>query len=206
MNHQLTAELAAAAARLVVEEGMEYGQAKRKAARAMGRQRVRAGELPTNEAVEDEVRAQIETFHADSQPIELAALRRVALQWMEQLHGFRPHLTGAVWRGTATRLSSVHIDLFCDDAKAAEIELINRGVEFDVTSAPGRPGGEPIDVLTVDSRSPELDDRVTVHLTVRDLDDLRGALKPDGRGRTWRGDLRSVQRLLAEAGRTGVAP
>ena len=37
MGVSLAAEIASAAARLVVDEGMEYGQAKRKAARQLGR-------------------------------------------------------------------------------------------------------------------------------------------------------------------------
>jgi exodeoxyribonuclease-3 len=40
------------------------------------------------------------------------------LRWMARLADFRPHLSGAVWRGTATRLSDVHLDLYCDDSKA----------------------------------------------------------------------------------------
>jgi hypothetical protein len=36
---------------------------------------------------------------------------------------------------------------------------------------------------------------VTLHLLLHDLDDLRGALKPDARGRSWRGDLAALQRL-----------
>jgi hypothetical protein len=47
---------------------------------------------------------------------------------MDRLAEFRPHLTGAVWRGTATRLNSVHLQLFCDDSKAAEIELLNQKI------------------------------------------------------------------------------
>jgi hypothetical protein len=35
---------------------------------------------------------------------------------------------------------------------------------------------------------------------VHDHDDLRGALKPDARGRPWRGDLAAVERLLAVEG------
>ncbi len=144
MNPTLTAEIAAAAARLVVEDGMEYGPAKRKAARSLGRQSVRPAELPSNEAVEDEVRDYLALFHADTQPAELAALREVAAQWMERLAEFRPHLTGAVWRGTATRLDNVHLQLYCDDSKAAEIALINAGVDYDVDSRPGPRGGEPL--------------------------------------------------------------
>ena len=195
----VTAELAAVAARLVVEEGLEYAEAKRKAARALppGRGGSRP-ELPSNEAVEDEVRSHIALFHADTQPAELAALRRVALRWMERLAEFRPHVTGAVWRGTATRLSAVHLDLFADDIKSPEIALINLGTAYEA-SDDGRAGrrGEPMTVLTLDERCPELGERVTIHLSVRDHDDLRGALKPDAGGRTWRGDLRALRDRLA---------
>jgi len=183
------------AARLVVDEGMEYTAAKRRAARDLGR-RGRQPELPSNEALEDEVRAHIALFCADTQPAELQALREVALLWMQRLAEFRPHLSGAVWRGTATRLSAVHVDLYCDDPKAAEIMLVNAGVNYDVGSVQ-RPGAEPLCVLTVGSRSAGLRDLVSVHLHLHDFDDQRGALKPDARGRPWRGDTGAVQRLLA---------
>ena len=187
-------EIAAVAAGLVVDEGMEYAAAKRKAARDFGGR----PELPSNEQVEDAVREHIEIFCADTQPAELHALREVALLWMQRLAEFRPHLSGAVWRGTATRLSSVMLDLYCDDPKAAEIMLINAGVDYDSQSQ-DRPGAEPLHVLTVSTKSRELNDIVTVHLLLHDLDDQRGALKPDARGRSWRGDLAALQRLL-EAG------
>jgi len=183
-------ELAAVAARLVVDEGMEYSAAKRKAARDFGSR----PELPSNEQVEDAVREHIELFCADTQPAELQALREAALLWMGRLAEFRPHVSGAVWRGTATRLSSVHLDLYCDDPKAAEIALVNAGVHYDVGSL-NRPGREPLSVLTVSERSLALGEHVTLHLMLHDLDDQRGALKPDARGRSWRGDLAALQRL-----------
>jgi hypothetical protein len=188
-------EIAAAAARLVVEEGMEYGPAKRRAARDLGRGGTRASDLPGNDVVEDEVREYLAIFCAETQPAELAALRAVARVWMERLAEFRPHLTGAVWRGTATRLNNVHIELFCDDSKAAELALIDRKVDYDVGSRNG-PRGEPIDVLTVAQTSQQLGERVTVHLSVLDHDDLRGALKPDAGGRSQRGDLAALHRLM----------
>jgi len=186
-------EIASAAARLVVEEGMEYAAAKRKAGREWGRR----AELPSNEQVEDAVREHIDLFCADTQPAELRALRDVALLWMQRLAAFRPHLAGAVWRGTATRHSAVLIDLYCDDLKAAEIALINAGEDYD-SGAIDRPGREPLTVLTVASPSRALGEPVTVHLSLHDHDDQRGALKPDARGRSWRGDLAAVQRLLTE--------
>ena len=193
-----TEEIAATAARLVVEEGMEYGPAKRRAARQLGRHSQRASELPSNDEVEEEVRTYLSIFCAETQPAELTALRAVARIWMERLAEFRPHLTGAVWRGTATRLNNVHLQLFCDDSKAAELALIDRGVAYDVGSATS-PRGAEVDVLSVSSPSAELGEHVTVHLSVLDHDDLRGALKPDATGRSQRGDLAALLKLMALA-------
>jgi hypothetical protein len=198
MSSTLTDEIAATAARLVVEEGMEYGPAKRRAARQLGRHSTRASELPSNDAVEDEVRTYLSIFCADTQPAELAALRAVARVWMERLAEFRPHLTGAVWRGTATRLNNVHLQLFCDDSKAAELALIDRGVSYEVGSTTSLRGAE-VDVLSVSSLSTELGEHVTVLLSVLDHDDLRGALKPDASGRSQRGDLAALRKLVEPA-------
>lgn len=196
MTSALTEEIAATAARLVVEEGMEYGPAKRRAARALGRASTRAAQLPGNDLVEDEVRSYLALFCADTQPAELAELRAIAAIWMERLAEFRPHLTGAVWRGTATRLNNIHLELFCDDSKAAELALIDRRVDYDVGSRDG-PRGLPIDVLGIAHTSAALGERVTVHLSVLDHDDLRGGLKPDAGGRAQRGDLAALRQLIA---------
>ncbi len=187
-------ELTVAAAQLVVEEGMEYGAAKRKAARSFG-SRV---ELPSDEQVEAAVREHIEIFCADTQPAELRALREVAALWMGRMADFRPHVSGAVWRGTATRLSTVRLDLYCDDPKAAEIAMINADEDYDsgALDLPGR--REPLSVLTVATPSATLGERVTVHLLLHDLDDQRGALKPDAQGRSWRGDLAALQKRMTD--------
>jgi hypothetical protein len=189
----LSDEIAVAAAVWVVDEGMEYGAAKRKAARAFG-SRVA---LPSDEQVEDAVREHIQLFCADTQPAELQALREVAALWMSRLAAFRPHLSGAVWRGTATRLSTVRLDLYCDDPKAAEIALINAGEDYDSGALDGPGRREPLPVLTVATFSAALGETVTVHLLLRDLDEQRGALQPDARGQTWRGDLAALQALRA---------
>jgi hypothetical protein len=193
-------ELAAAAARLVVEQGLEYADAKRKVVRGQVRVKV-----PTNAAIEDEVRSHLSLYCSDTQPAELRALRKLALKWMLRLAAFRPHLGGAAWRGTATRLSSLHLDLYCDDAKTMEITLINLGIPYDSASLPagqgGRRGGEPVPLLSIADACPELGSTVTLLLAVRDVDDLRGALKPDAGGRSWRGDASALRRLLdAEVG------
>ncbi|HET6599995.1 MAG TPA: hypothetical protein VFG60_08535 [Burkholderiaceae bacterium] len=192
MTSMLTQEIATAAARLVVEDGMEYGPAKRRAARLLGG--TRSNELPGNDKIEDEVRTYLRLFCADTQPTELAALRSVALAWMERLAEFRPHVTGAVWRGTATRLNDVHLDLFCDDPKSAEIALIDRRIPFETGSSPR--GGEAVSVLSLSEFSPALGEHIGVHLSVLDHDDLRGALKPDASGHSWRGDASALRKLI----------
>lgn len=197
MTGTLSAEIAAAAARLVVEEGMEYGAAKRRAARDLGAGRRSVG-LPGNDEVENEVRAYIDLFHADSQPVELAALRELAARWMERLPAFRPHLTGAVWRGTATRLSDIHIDLYCDDPKSAELALIDMRVDYEVSTIE-RPRGESASVLNLYVPGDAPQARVRIALTVLDYDDLRGALRVDGRGQSQRGDLAALKALRAAA-------
>ncbi len=194
MRAHATEEIAATAARLVVEEGLEYGPAKRRAVKQLGLNG--RAELPDNQQVEDAVVDYISLFCADTQPAELRALRELAAVWMERLAEFRPHLTGAVWRGTATRLNDVHLQLYCDDSKSAEILLIGKGVEYDVSSAPG-PRGD-VDRLSLSVNCPALGEHIGVHLTILDADDIRGALKPDARGRTDRGDLAALQQLLAE--------
>jgi hypothetical protein len=195
----LACEIAAAAARLIVEEGMEYGAAKRRIAREMGVARGPERALPSNEAVEDEVRAYLALFRSDTQPAELAALRRIALRWMQRLAQFRPHLGGAVWRGTATRLSMIHLDLYADDPKAPEIALINLGVAYDAGEAGTGRRGEPLSVLSLADRCAELGEAVTVHVALHDHDDLRGALRPDAQGRSWRGDAKALAQLLEAA-------
>ena len=191
-------EVAQAAARLIVEDGLDYGSARRKALQAHGEGGHRLRDAPSNEAIEDEVRAHIAIFCADTQPLELRALRETALRWMLRLSEFRPHVGGAVWRGTATRQSIVRIDLYCDDTKAPEIALLNKGIDYETVSEPlGR--GEHSLTLVLAERSEALSDWITIHLNVLDLDDLRGALKPDARGQTWRGDAAALQRLLEPA-------
>jgi len=189
----LTDEIAASAAQCVVEEGLEYGPAKRRALKLLGLPPKTP--LPNNDQVEAQVREYIEIFCADTQPIELMALRQHALMWMNRLAAYRPYLGGAVWHGTATRLSDIYLQLFCDDAKSTEIDLINQGVEFEARTVNGL-HGDPVEALSIHSFCDELGEEIGVHLLVNDFDDVRGALKADAQGRSPRGDVEAVKRLI----------
>jgi hypothetical protein len=87
------------------------------------------------------------------------------------------------------------LQLFCDDSKSAEIELINKGVEFEARTVSGL-HGDPVEALSIHSFCDELNEEIGVHLLVNDFDDVRGALKLDSRGRSPRGDLAAVKRLI----------
>jgi hypothetical protein len=196
----LTSEISAAAARMVVEEGLEYGPAKRRAVKHLGLSNRTA--LPGNDAIEEAVRDYISLFLSDTQPMELLALRQLALVWMTRMAQFRPHLGGAVWRGTATRRSDIYIQLFCDDPKSAEIALIDFQVSYVPRTVTGFTGGS-VEALSVHSFCQALGEEVGVHLLIYDYDDLRGALKPEVKGslpaRAQRGDMAAVRVLLHDA-------
>ncbi len=192
-SDQTLEELLNTASRLVVEEGLEYGPAKRRAIKQLGLPT--RTPLPDNDAVEDAVREYIEIFCADTQPVELRALRELALTWMERLPQFRPHLSGAVWHGTATRLSDIYIGLFCDEPKSPEIALINHNARYEAREVTGF-NGETVNALSIHSLCSPLQETVGVHLMVYDLDDIRGALQKDNKGRRPRGDIEALQALL----------
>ena len=192
-SHTLRAEIAATAARMVVEEGLDYGPAKRRAIRHLGLP-TRAA-MPGNDEIEDAVLEYIGIFCTETQAVELAALRQLALRWMERMVQFRPHLSAAVWRGTATRLSDIHIELFCDDSKSAEIYLIDLKLDYQPRTVTGL-RGDAVDTLSVHDFCTGLDEMVGVHLLVYDHDDLRGAMRPDAKGRPQRGDLKALRRLV----------
>lgn len=190
----LKSEIAAVAAALVIEEGLEYGPAKRRAVKQMALPA--RTELPDNDALEEAVREYIDLFCADTQATELAALRELALVWMQRMSDFRPYLTGAVWHGTATRLSDIYVQLFCDDPKSAEIALIEHNVDYEPRTVRGFTGGD-VEALSLSSLCKPLNETIGVHLMVYDHDDLRGALRPDAKGRTPRGDIAALQKLLS---------
>lgn len=186
-------DIADVAARMVVEEGLEYGPAKRQAAKHLGLSP--RTPLPSNEQVELAVEEYIRIFCADTQPEELRVLRELALRWMLRLEAFRPHLGGAVWRGTATRHSDIYLHLFCDDSKAAELALLDQGVRFEVTTVSGLQG-RMVDALSIHQAHAAWGVHIGIHLLVGDFDDLRGALQPDARGRRLRGDAQALQKML----------
>jgi len=188
----LRAEIAAAAARLIAEDGMDYGSAKRKAVKQiLGNQKIRGDVLPDNAAIEEEVRQYQALFFADTQPARLQHLRELALQIMLQLTPFRPHLTGAVWNGTAGEHSEIRLHLFADSPKDVEIYLLNKNIDFDVSESPHSNNREaPVETLSF------LWQHEGVHLTVYATDDLRNHARKPVAGKSEHASIETLRALL----------
>lgn len=193
-TEQLRAEIAAAAARMIAEDGADYGTAKRKAARQiLGNARVRGEVMPGNAQIEDEVRIYNEIFFADTQPARLLHLRQLAVELMDELADFNPYLIGAVLNGTANVHSDIHLQLFVESTKDVEIFLMNQNVDFEVSESRGAGShAAPLEMLSFIWRGEG------VHLALSDVDAVRASPKSDPEGRQMRADVRAVRALLAK--------
>jgi hypothetical protein len=196
--HRVREEIAIAAARLIAEEGLDYSSAKRKAARqVVGQARVAGEWLPDNDQIEEEIREYQALFQADSQPAVLRRLREFALDWMKRLAAFNPYLTGAVLNGTAGEHSDIHLQVFCDNPKEVAIYLLNANVQYDVSETRHFGGRGTIETLSFLSRGAPEEGPIGMHIALYDIDDLRGAVRADARGRTQRANAEAVEALLA---------
>ena len=125
----MRARIAAAAARLMAEDGIDdFALAKRKAARQLGASDTES--LPRNDEIEAELRAYRDLYQADEHPQVIGELRRTALDVMQTLEQFSPYLTGPVLKGTAGPYAEIELQLFPDSAKDVEIFLLDRNISF----------------------------------------------------------------------------
>jgi hypothetical protein len=126
---QLRRSIAAAAARLMADDGIEdFATAKRKAARQLGAAETES--LPSNDEIEESLRDYQALFQGEEHREHLMALRQIALEVMAELADFRPCLTGPVLDGTAGRYAAIQLDLFADSSKDVEIFLLSRDVDY----------------------------------------------------------------------------
>jgi hypothetical protein len=195
----LRAEIAVAAARMIAEDGADYGSAKRKAARQiLGDNKIRGDLLPDNAQIEEEVRLHNALFFGDTQPARLRHLRLLALELMAQLAQFSPYLTGAALNGTAGEHSDIHLQLFTESAKDVEIFLLNQNIQYEVSeSAHFRSGHEDVETLSFLMRQDGAPAE-GVHLSLYHIDDLRGGLKATPGKRPERANAETLRRLMQE--------
>ncbi len=174
----LRSAIAAAAARMMAADGIDdFALAKRKAARQLGATDMQA--LPTNEEVEAELRTYLALYQGEEQRERIDELRRVALEVMHVLAAHRPYLSGPVLKGTAGRYADVDLQLFTDDVKSVELQLLNQGIAYEISEQRRFAGDEArvVTLLAIDW------DGVPVNVAVHAARDERTTLKhtPGGR-------------------------
>ena len=181
-NQDMRRRIAHAAARILAEDGsLDYGSAKRKAARQLGAPD--SGNLPDNQQIEEALRSYQALYQADETREQLALLRQTAIEYMEQLADFDPHLTGSVLNGTAGRHADINLQLFTDDQKEVEFLLMRLKMPYQTAEhrASDTPGKIYPRFIIDDPRAP-------IDLVVYPATELRGMkrLQADGSSRRLR--------------------
>lgn len=198
---QLRQLIAQQAARMMAEEGIsDYAYAKRKASRQLGATDINC--MPTNAEIEEEIRLFHEIYNSEDQPAHLRQLRTDALLVMQLLERFEPHLTGAVWDGTAGKYAETHIHLFADSLKEVEMFLLNQQIPYETNeksyrvsnASADKKGGErkKVPMFTLDGP------HGAIKLSVFEVDDMRTPTKHPGNGsNASRANISELQALIA---------
>jgi hypothetical protein len=194
--------IAAAAARRMVDDGMEAGRAKRQALHDLNLPA--RTPLPNSDVLLRAVREHIAIFCPEAQAQALAQLRHMALRWMQVLQDFAPHLTGAVWDGTATARHDIYVHVFSDDPKAPELALLNGGYRFEAHQGVGLREPE-VSVLTLYDTLAAGQQPTALHFIVNCHDALRGALRARKQDGPARGSIEALRQCLAQPAHEGLA-
>ena len=194
------AEIAAVAAQMIADSGLDYQTAKRKAARQLfGDGHLSASMLPDNDAVDQFLLEHLRLFD-NGHDERVRRYRRAALDWMQRLEPFNPYLSGSVWKGIVAAHAPIHLQVFTDDAKELEIQLLNEGIDYHVSEIAHFAGRDDVPALSF-----WWERDLPILVSVYRYDDLRGALRRQ-RGGTGnggnlpalaeRGNLRAVQEMV----------
>jgi hypothetical protein len=190
----MRARIAAAAARLMAEDGIDdFALAKRKAARSLGAAETEA--LPGNDEIEAELRAYLALYQAEEHPQRITELRAVALEAMQALERFHPYLTGPVLKGIAGPYAEIDLQLFPESSKEVEMFLLEHNIPFE-TQETRRYSGDRVHAVSVFTL---LWDDAPLKLSVFDPRDERVALKTSQAGRVMdRAGIAEVGALLRD--------
>jgi hypothetical protein len=195
LKQQMRTRIAAAAARLMAEDGIDdYSLAKRKAARQLGAEDTRL--LPNNEEIETELRAYQALYQGEEQRERIQQLRARALEAMQLLAQFRPYLAGSVLYGTAGRYSDIELQLFTDDSKSVERFLLNHDIPYDISDRRHFAGDQAraVTVLTLELQE------IRFNLAIYALTDERTVVRTSPAGRPLgRAGIQAVSQLLSSA-------
>lgn len=187
--NEMRRRIAHEAARMIAEDGgIDYGFAKRKAARQLGMPDSR--HLPDNREIEEALRSYQALYQGQEQQDRLSVLRELAVEYMELLSDFDPHLTGPVLNGTAGRHSEINLQLFTDSDKDLEFFLMNRRLAYHRSET--RTEGQIYPHYSLE------DPRAAVGLTIYPTTELRQMRRLQSDGNPRRARLEQVRALLQQ--------
>ncbi|MDX1668128.1 MAG: hypothetical protein R3194_01810 [Limnobacter sp.] len=125
-------QIAMSAAKMIAEEGYDYPSARLKAIKQSGAsKKIKREQQPSDQEIENEVRAYQSLYQSDTQPGELRAMRQEALELMQQIQEFEPIVFGPVVNGTGNKMSDIQLVAFSDDPKEIDYWLLNKDIAFD---------------------------------------------------------------------------
>ena len=186
------------AARLMYEDGVrEYRDAKRKAARRFGSEKVLSlgSHLPSNAEIHAEVQRLIGIHEEDLLPERLMRLRIQALKQMEILEPFRPYLVGSVLSGAVTKRSDIDLHLFADSCEEVEEYLERSGIPFEQEVVTIRHGGEFFEYPHIYIEEGEM----IIECTVYPREEVHRIPKSSITGRPMeRADARKLRKIIGE--------
>lgn len=188
----LREEIAAAAATLIADSGLDYATAKRKAqAQVVGQGSMPRNAMPDNDLVDIALLEHLSLFDEDHAQ-RVTRRRQAALDVMEMLSEFNLHLTGAVWKGIVTEYAPAHLQAFNDNAKEMAIELLNRGIRFDSVTVPHLKGSGEAEAMAFFWRDEP------IVLSAYEAREFRSNPQNQS-GQAERGNRTALLRLIAES-------
>jgi hypothetical protein len=194
----LSDEIAAEAARLVADHGLDYGSAKKKAAESVaGVSKLPRDAMPDNHQIDDALLEHLNLFD-DDHTARVQRMREVAFAMMGHLSAFNPMLTGSVWKGIVAEHVPIHIQVFTDNGKDVQFVLLNHHIEYDSIETRHFRTGSAVEALTFHWRNEP------IMVSLYAFDDLRGAVKEKIAGgvllgKPVRAALEEVEQLLEES-------
>lgn len=157
MDKRTRAALADLAARIMAESGLNWTDARTKAAKRLGVEPGVASHIDASE-IQAALRAHQALYLPEAADV-LRQLRQAAVHAMRVLQDFDPRLVGAVAEGTITEHSPIELLVRADSEKDLEHRLINAGIGYAVQSRPNASAvkyrcadSEPVVLITANIR------------------------------------------------------
>ena len=124
--------IAAEAANIVAETGIDIEDARREACKKFGISDKK--KMPKDQEIKALLRERTEIFsyHAIKDEPELEQIRQTAIKAMQLFADFKPKIAGAIIDGIYHHGSSIELHLFADTIEEIEMVMINRSIPFEL--------------------------------------------------------------------------